>query len=461
MFADTRSSSNEPHESQGSRWKDSCARLLATHGRARITHRFDGRGPSRLASPIISDNTTRVRSGVLFESMRELHTRFRLEDVAQLRDRHVKALVQIWMNRRYSGSTLQTRMSVLRWWATAIGKHGMVRTIESYVDDPAQIPVRTYTCAEDQRWEAKGVDPDVIQARVARLCPTAEAMFRLQRFFGLRTNEALQWRPLVRAYDFGIAVDEGTKGGRQRTIPFSTDPDVAGKQRETVAFCKTTVLARQVGKRNPSITEPIGYPGLSLSASRRAYYRTMNACGIHRSLGVRLHDLRHERAQEEFSLHAGVEPPVRGGVPVDRDEALIARHLVSQMLGHSRPQITNAYIGSDRHVSKQQRAIARNRKALAPVLPLLLDRLTNEGAGGKVFLCGARSSGRTEEGCWEIGLSQPLSPAAHLELQRALREALGAPVYLCEPTEEAALIIDMADDSAVSRVLATAEKHTH
>jgi integrase len=435
--------------------------LLAAHGRTRISHRFDKRGPSRLASPIISDITTSLRSGVLFESMRELHVRFGLDDVAQLRERHVKALVQIWMTRRYSGSTLQTRMSVLRWWATAIGKHGMVRELANYVDDPAQIPVRTYTCAADQRWEAKGVDPDVIQARVARMCPTAEAMFRLQRYFGLRTNEALQWRPLVRALDFGITVDEGTKGGRIRTVPFSSDPDVAGKQRETVAFCKQIVLARQVGQRNPSITEPIGYPGLSLSASRRAYYRTMNACGIHRSLGVRLHDLRHERAQEEFSLHAGVEAPVRGGVPVDKDEALVARHLVSQMLGHSRPQITNAYIGSDRHISKRQRAIARSRKSLDALLPLLLDRLNKEGAGGKVFLCGPRNTGQTEEGCWEIGLSQPLSPAAHLELQQALREALGAPVYLCEPTEEATLIIDTADDSAVRRVLATAAKGTH
>lgn len=461
MLIDSEAVSEEPYKPRGSRWKDSCARLLASHGRARIVQRIDGTRPSRHASPLISDATTSLRSRVLFESMRELNKRFGIEDVAQLRDRYVRALVQIWMSRRYSASTLQNRMAVMHWWATAIGKNGMARHLKDYVEDPSTIPTRSYNCAEDQRWEAKGVDPDVIQARVARLCSTAEAMFRLQRFFGLRTNEALQWRPLVRALDFGISVDEGTKGGRLRTIPFSTDPDVAGKQRETVAYCKQIVLARQIGQRHPSITEPIGYPGLSLSASRRAYYRTMNACGIHRSLGVRLHDLRHERAQEEFSLHAGVEPPVRGGVPVDRDEALIARHLVSQMLGHSRPQITNAYIGSDRHVSKQQRAIARNRKALDSALPLLVDRLTKEGASGKVFLCGARSSGRTEEGCWEIGLSQPLSPAAHVELQEALSEALGDSVCLRKPTEEATLIIDTEDDSAVSRVLATAEKRTH
>ena len=454
-------SSKEQYKPQGARWKDSCAQLLAAHGRARIVQRIDGSRPSRHAAPVISDATTRLRSRVLFESMRELHKRFGLEDVTQLRDRHVKALVRIWMSRRYSASTLQNRMAVMHWWAPAIGKSGMVRHLKDYAEDPTAIPTRTYNCVEDQRWEAKGVDPDVIQSRVARLCPTAEAMFRLQRFFGLRTNEALQWKPLVRSHDFGIVVDEGTKGGRPRTVPFSSDPDVANRQRETVEFCKTIVQARQVGTRRPSREQAIGYPGLSLGASRRAYYRTMNACGIHAANGVRLHDLRHERAQEEFSLHAGVEPPVRGGVPVDRDEALAAKHHVSQMLGHSRPQITNAYIGSDRHMSKLQHAVARNRKSLDAVLPLLLDRLKKEGAGGKVFLCGARSSGRTEEGCWEIGLSQPMSPAAHIALQEALSEALGEAVYLRRPAEEATLIIDTADDSAVSRVLATAEEHTH
>ena len=347
-------------------WRASSANLLEESGRDRITVRLGGRAPSRHASPTISDSTVRMRSGVVFSSMRFLHGRFHIETVQQLRGRHVRALVEHWLEQKLAASTLQNRMSVLRWWAAAIGKKGLVREIAAYVNDPAMIPARTYVAVENRSWEARGVDPDVIDSRVEWRCSTAVAMYRLQRYFGLRTNEVLQWIPLLQAHEAGIMVDRGTKGGRPRMVLFSTDPAIAAKQREAVDFSKKIVLARQYGQKRISIAEPLGYPMMTLEGSRRAYYRVMNQAGVHASRGIRLHDLRHARAQDEFALHAGVEPPVRGGLPAPRDIALAARHYVSEFLGHSRPQITNAYLGSDRAAKKQRAQMLIDIDAPAP-----------------------------------------------------------------------------------------------
>lgn len=137
----------------------------------------------------------------------------------------------------------------------------------------------------------------------------------------------------------------------------------------------------------------------------------MNACGINRAVGVRMHDLRYERAQDEFTTHSGAEPPVQGGRLADKEAALAAKHAVSRMLGQSRPQITSVYIGSGRHTAQQRNAIARNGTALDALLPSLVDHLLKAGAVGNIYWCGARSMGRWHQigpvGDWGGAAARP------------------------------------------------------
>lgn len=69
--------------------------------------------------------------------------------------------------------------------------------------------------------------------------------------------------------------------------------------------------------------------------------------GITRKLaGTSGHGLRKQRAAESYEAKAGVPPPVRGGIAPDRETDRAAREAVARLLGHSRSQITNAYLGA-------------------------------------------------------------------------------------------------------------------
>lgn len=76
-----------------------------------------------------------------------------------------------------------------------------------------------------------------------------------------------------------------------------------------------------------------------------------------------MHGLRHAYAQTRFEELAGFACPAAGGptrdrmTPAQREADEDARVLLSEELGHCRPQITNAYLGS---------SVPRRRAELTP-----------------------------------------------------------------------------------------------
>jgi len=62
-------------------------------------------------------------------------------------------------------------------------------------------------------------------------------------------------------------------------------------------------------------------------------------------LGITIHGLRHQYAAERYEKFAGTPAPVRGGAPVAREVDRAARLQVADELGHSRENVTGAYLG--------------------------------------------------------------------------------------------------------------------
>ena len=87
---------------------------------------------------------------------------------------------------------------------------------------------------------------------------------------------------------------------------------------------------------------------MSLKQSLKRFDNVMQKVGItKRQLGVTAHGLRHQFAHDFHIELAGVQAPVRGGdICVDPEILKAALLEIARQLGHSRPQITNVYLGS-------------------------------------------------------------------------------------------------------------------
>jgi integrase len=106
---------------------------------------------------------------------------------------------------------------------------------------------------------------------------------------------------------------------------------------------------------------------LSLKQSLKRFDNVMQKAGISkRRLGVTAHGLRHQFAHEFHVELTGVQPPVRGGDVCADPETLKAALLeIARQLGHSRPQITNAYLGSPARSAHSARSSGAKKEAVA------------------------------------------------------------------------------------------------
>jgi integrase len=129
-----------------------------------------------------------------------------------------------------------------------------------------------------------------------------------------------------------LELKRGTKGGRLRFVPIDTTEKRAALEE-----------AKQLVK---SETGHLGDPTKSLRQNMRRLKYVCEKFGITKAkLGVTLHGLRHQYSAERYEKFAGTSAPVRGGAPVAREVDRAARLQVAEELGHSRENITGAYLG--------------------------------------------------------------------------------------------------------------------
>jgi site-specific recombinase XerD len=281
------------------------------------------------------------RSGLLcgFAELRQMG--FKLLKAESLRDNHIKALVNYWMQEEFSASTIQNRLAHFRSLSKWIGKPGMVRSTMSYVDEANRHRVRRTVAAQvNLSWKGKGIDATEV-IKEAELRDKYTALYlRLMHAFGLRLREAICLRPIVDVGDNGdfLSVRDGTKGGRHRIVRIETD-----YQRETLSLA--AAMSQSKNKRIIPAHRTL----------EQAYQRTryqMRKLGLTREgLGVTAHGLRHQYAQSRYEQIAGIPSPICGGNPaqIDRDTHLHACYDVMQQLGHSRVDVAASYYGTHGH----------------------------------------------------------------------------------------------------------------
>jgi len=316
---------------------------------------------------LVSHSTMDARKKGLFRAFRTLRALGFQPAPANLSGAHIDVLMRYWTadpqlqtclgdasaklqlrTHPYSAAYIQQQLSFLRVYASWIGKPGLVRDAERYTSHP-QLVRRTYCAQLDKGWTGNGIDVDASIRAVAKIDLYVAAQLRMAMAFGLRRKEAVMFRPHVAEVpDFALPsscaaisryvsflrIKRGTKGGRLRFAAIRTQA-----QRDALA------CAKEIARFPHS---DLGRPGLTLKQSLDLFSNVVRTAGLtKKTLGVTPHGLRHEFAGDLYFDIASVQPPVRGNDPcVDPDTMRAAYHEVARQLGHNRPQISNAYLGS-------------------------------------------------------------------------------------------------------------------
>lgn len=273
---------------------------------------------------------------LVFEELRKLG--YKPQSIFSFGPKHAAALFAYWEQNGLEASTLQGRHTALVTFCKWVGKPGLIKPLDQYLQDPAR-GKRIYVAQQDKSWQAKELLTDDIIAAVTDYDKHVGIQLKLLKVFGLRRKEAVCFRPHVCLEPDGqhIQVYQGTKGGRFRIVPVHND-----EQRSVLAE------ARALCHRH---NDHVGKSGKTLEQNLRRLQYVFERFGLTRKqLGVTAHGLRHEYANNRYRQLTGEESPLRGG---DRalfgtDGVKLLRRQIAEELGHSRISVTTAYYGSTR-----------------------------------------------------------------------------------------------------------------
>jgi integrase len=273
------------------------------------------------------------------------------------KSKHVVSILDAWRGAGLAASTMATYTSHLRTLVTWLEKPQLLEIVDQYCLKHPGLTKRTAATDRDKSERGAGVD---LREIIRRAEETGDQHFFCQILLivalGLRVREAFLFRPhlSVRA-DGSILVSGGTKGGRPRTLPVPPTPgQLAVIER-----------AKAITPHISASMIPAGYRAVEWS---RHFYRLCRRIGLtRRALGVTCHSLRHGALLDLFEIVSGFPAPVRDGDvrSFDRAVELSAREVVAEYAGHTRPQITSAYLGS-----------SRRRRSRPPILAVSLPEMT-------------------------------------------------------------------------------------
>lgn len=208
----------------------------------------------------------------------------------------------------------------------------MIRGSENYVKNPKSVERHLVTNV-DKTWSGQQRALSEKLEFIQNHDKYVAIQLELQRAFGLRMKEAALIKPHMADKGSYLAVNWGTKGGRDRVIPIQND------------------YQRDVLMRAKSILETPGHSmtpkGFNFKQWKNHYYYICRQAGISRKNGITSHGLRHERLNEIYLKITGQLSPVKGGSTnaIFAQVQNIARQEVAEVAGHSRESISGAYIG--------------------------------------------------------------------------------------------------------------------
>ena len=238
-----------------------------------------------------------------------------------LRRKHAVALVKEWKRQGRSVGTMKNRMAHLRWWATRIGRPGVVPS-----NGELGIANRQYVTNEDR---SVVLDPD--RLRLVKDAHVAMAL-RLEAAFGLRREEAIKFRPARDDRGDRIRLKGSTtKGGRPREVPVRNEA-----QRKLLDEARGLVGGGALIPPNRNYRQQL-----------KVYESQTREAGLYR-----MHGLRHAYAIARYGELTGWKPPAAGGPPqrsltgARRRIDAAARQTIADELGHSRAAVSSVYCGA-------------------------------------------------------------------------------------------------------------------
>ena len=213
----------------------------------------------------------------------------------------------------------------------------MVKDSSNYVKDVSSVR-RSTACLVDKSWDGNGQDVQEILSRVNEKDQYVGIILELCWAFGLRMLEAIKFRPNVEhVLEKMIAVRDGTKGDRPRTIPIEEDIQIDVLIR---AKAMTDEKTDHLGKRNKTLEQ-----------KRRRVYTVLESLKITlHDNSISTHGLRHQYMQHSYKRLTGRDAPVKGGNSNGLDKK-VYRVITQQLMeraGHTRTSIGTAYYGSER-----------------------------------------------------------------------------------------------------------------
>ena len=277
-----------------------------------------------------SDATKAKRAKEIRAMIRTLREKgYKLNDIRNLKTKHVMVLVNHWKAQKLSAATLQSKLSILRQLAQWINKPNLVRATCHYF--PNGEARRSSINKVDKSWTTRGIDVIAKFAEVRAQDPLEAVKLELQVIMGLRMMESIQLQPHLADTGTHLHITKGAKGGKERLVAIDSPA-----KRALVDQAKSLV------KQGDSLSQA----SRNLKQAKDHFYYVLRKHGITRNqLGVTAHGLRHEYANNRYEEKTGVPSPVRGGGPVDPQIDLTARREIAQELGHCRPEVTAYYLG--------------------------------------------------------------------------------------------------------------------
>jgi site-specific recombinase XerD len=260
------------------------------------------------------------RTQILFRIANELHDLdYKLSSVQQLKEKHVKGLIQHWQNQPLKVSTIKNRLSVLRRLAILMDKPFLPDNKTLQIGSRHTEPLKNKAI----------VNPDISKITD----PYVRISLELQRHFGLRREESLKIKPHLADQEHKLVLlGAWCKGNRSREIPIRT-----AEQRRWLDEAK--LLAWRVNRS--LIPESKTY-----IQHRYVYDKQL------RNSNIRSHGLRHAYTQQRYKELTGWDAPIAGGPDPktfnyeQRRQDTLARMILTEELGHSRIQITKKnYLG--------------------------------------------------------------------------------------------------------------------
>lgn len=295
---------------------------------------------------------------------------FYIESMNNLREKHIVAWVELLVKIGQKPATIQNKLSVLRIFCGWIGKKGMVRSPEHYVTD-ASLVKRVTATTTDKSWDDKNVG-HLIET-VSKKDLIVGMQLKLSKEFGLRRLESIMLKPHVSDEGGYLHVRAGTKGGRPRMVPISSEQQRSLiEEAKAMADPKSGLICR---------------PGMTLKQAINRFKYVMRYCCITRAgEGVTAHGLRHGYVHHRYQERTGGgKLPVKGGKPGEVDPMIdkVAKLKIMEEVGHSRISVTTAYGGSFGHAGRS------NKPHCAPVteeqseaICAMLERLEKYGLAG-------------------------------------------------------------------------------